>query len=129
MTENTQALVPYEAFKNELVARQDEIAALLPSTISKEQFVNNAIVAVKSKPALLECDRRSMQKAVTAAAQDGMKPDGREGVIIPQNEDGKRTVRWQPMAYGIRKRARELDGIIVDTAVVHENDHFRRIQG
>ena len=131
------ALVPFEGFKNELVARQDEIAALLPSTITREAFVNTAIVAVKNNPALLECDRRSLHKAVTAAAHDGMKPDGREGVIIPQNEkievNGKdvwtKTARWQPMAHGIRKRARELDGIIVDTAVVHENDHFRHIHG
>ncbi|HEY7550645.1 MAG TPA: recombinase RecT [Hyphomicrobiaceae bacterium] len=130
MADGTQtALVPYEAFKSELVARQDEIAALLPSTISREAFVNTAIVAVKSNPALLECDRRSLHKAVTAAAMDGMRPDGREGVIIPQKEDGRLTARWQPMAFGIRKRARELDGIIVDAQVVYEHDHFRRTQG
>ena len=66
-----------------------------------------------------------------------MKPDGREGVILPQNEkitvDGKdtwiKTARWQPMAYGIRKRAKEMDNIVVDTAVVHENDHFLWSQG
>src|SRR5262249_41640818 len=104
------ALVPYEAFKNELVARQDEIAALLPSTISKEQSANTAMVAVKQNPELLECDRRSLHKAVTAAAMDGMRPDAREGVILPQKEkvtvDGRetwvKTVRWQPMAHGIR---------------------------
>ena len=131
------ALVPFEGFRSELVARQDEIAALLPSTISREAFVNTAIIAAKGNPALLECDRRSLHKAVTAAATDGMKPDGKEGVILPQNEkvtvDGKdtwiKTARWQPMAYGIRKRARELDGVIVDCQIVHEHDHFRRIQG
>jgi hypothetical protein len=55
------ALVPFEGFRNELVARQDEIAALLPSTITREAFVNTAIVAVKNNPALLQCDRRSLQ--------------------------------------------------------------------
>ena len=137
MAEQTTALVPFEGFKNELVARQDEIAALLPSTITREAFVNTAIVAVKNNPALLECDRRSLHKAVTAAAQDGMRADGKEGVILPQNEkitvDGKdtwiKTARWQPMAYGIRKRAKEMDNIVVDTAVVHENDRFVWTQG
>ena len=33
------------------------------------------------------------------------------------------------MAYGIRKRAKEMDGIIVDTQIVHENDRFLWSQG
>jgi hypothetical protein len=33
------------------------------------------------------------------------------------------------MAYGIRKRAKEMDNIVVDTAVVHENDRFVWTQG
>jgi recombination protein RecT len=129
MAEQVTALVPFEGFKSELVARQEEIATLLPPTITREAFVATAIVAVKNNPALLECDRRSLHNAVTKAAHDGLRADGREGVIIPQREDGKLTARWQPMVYGIRKRARELDDIMIDAQVVYENDRFLRLQG
>jgi recombination protein RecT len=132
-----QAVVPYEEFRNELLKRQDEFVALLPSTISREAFTNVAVIAVKQNPELLQCDRRSLHKAVTMAARDGLMPDGKEGVILPQKEkvmvDGKETwiksARWQAMTYGIRKRARELDDIVIDAQVVHQNDHFRWLQG
>ena len=40
MSDQPTALVPYEAFRGEIVARGDELGSLLPSTISKESFVN-----------------------------------------------------------------------------------------
>jgi recombination protein RecT len=39
------------------------------------------------------------------------------------------TAQWLPMTYGMRKRARELDGLIVDTQVVYENDDFEWVLG
>lgn len=132
------AVVPYEEFRGELQARAQEIAQLLPSTITREQFENAAIIAVKQTPELLSCDRRSLHKAVTTAARDGLMPDGREGVILPRKEKISKKGQpdqwvlaacWQAMVYGIRKRARELDGIIVDAQVVYSGDKFKRVQG
>lgn len=136
-----QALAPYEVFKEELEQRRNEIAMLLPPTIKRETFIAAAIIAVKQVPELLDCDKRSLHKAVTAAASDGLMPDGREGVIVPQKEtvrrkiDGNwqdveiRSARWQTMAHGLRKRARQLDDIIIDAQVVHKNDRFLWVQG
>lgn len=129
-------LTPYDVFEEELHERKDEIASLLPSTITREAFINTAIIAVKNNPELLTCDRRSLHKAVTNAALDGLRPDGKEGAIVIRNEKIKKTVNgkkveewitaacWQHMVYGVRKRARELDGIVIDAQVVYEKDVF-----
>jgi recombination protein RecT len=128
----------FEVFKNELSVRNEEIASLLPPTVSTEAFINTAIIAVKKNPDLLQCERRSLHNAVSNAAFDGLRPDGKEAVIMPQNEKVKvydpeakkqvekwiKTARYQPMTYGIRKRARELDEMVIDAAVVHKNDAF-----
>ena len=119
----------FEVFRDELMQRDEELASLLPSTVTLDAFRNVAIIAVKKNPDLLKCDRRSLHNAVTAAAIDGLIPDGKEGVIIPQKEDGTLAARWAPMAHGIRKRARELDGIIIDAKVVCKNDSFEWEEG
>lgn len=133
------AVAPYQQFKGELDRRHDEIASLLPSTLTWEAFQNVAIIAAKQNPELLDCDRRSLHKAITMAARDGLMPDAKEGVILPQWETIKdkvtgkeskvRTARWQSMVYGVRKRARQLDGIIIDAQEVRKNDYFKRRQG
>lgn len=127
---------PLTIFQGELERREQEIVNTLPSTIKPEQFLNAAIIAVKQNTELLTVDRRSLHKAVTQAARDGMMPDGKEGVILIQKERVKVKrngrdeyewtlgARWQPMTFGIRKRALEIAGIIIDTDVVHENDFF-----
>jgi recombinational DNA repair protein RecT len=116
---------PLTIFQGELESREQEIVNTLPSTIKPEVFKNAAIIAVKRDPGLLNVNRRSLHQAVTAAARDGMMPDGKEGVIIAD----KNGARWQPMAYGIRKRCRELDNIVIDCQVVYKNDHFLWSQG
>lgn len=118
--------------------RAEELAKILSATtVNRDAFMVTAIVAVKRNPELLRCDRRTLHNAVTAAAQDGLMPDGHEGVILPQWEKIKSngreqsilTARWQPMIHGIRKRARELGDVIVDAQVVHEADVFDWQQG
>lgn len=123
------AVEAFEVFRDELMQRDDELASLLPSTVTLDAFRNVAIIAVKKNPDLLKCDRRSLHNAVTAAAIDGLIPDGKEGVIIPQKEDGVLAARWAPMVHGIRKRARELDGIIIDAKVVCKKDFFEWEEG
>lgn len=119
------ALDRYNAFTGEMADREREIATLLPSNISPEKFQNTAIAAVKQNLDLVNCTRRSLMAALTKAALDGLLPDGREGVITPF----KGVAVWNPMAYGLRKRLREIDDIIADTQVVHANDKFIWHQG
>lgn len=120
---------PFEGFRGEILSREDELGSILPPHISREKFVNTAIIAVKNNPDLLSCDRRSLHAAVTKAAEDGLQPDGREGVITYFKVDGTKQAQWNPMLFGIRKRARELCDMIVDAQVVYENDTFIWHQG
>jgi recombination protein RecT len=118
-----------EAFRGELHARADEIGSQLPSNIPRDRFLNAAIAAVRATPDLLNATRRSAFSALTKAAQDGLLPDGREGIITVYSVKGTMTAQWNPMVYGIRKRAREVDGIIIGTEVVYENDEFEQEAG
>lgn len=122
---------PFDGFRGEIMSREEEIASILPPHISREKFVNTAIIAVKNNPELLRCDRRSLHAAVTKAAEDGLQPDGREGVItwFKDKDKGCLVAQWNPMLYGIRKRARELCDMIIDAQVVYANDEFVRDQG
>jgi recombination protein RecT len=127
-------VVLWETFESELKSREQSIVAMLPGHISRERFINSAIAAVKQTPDLLACMPRSLFSAITKSAQDGLLPDGREGVITIYNEKQKdntwaKIAQWNPMAWGLRKRARELDDIIVSTSVVHKNDAFTYQEG
>ena len=128
---------PWSAFENEVRSRSTEIDSLLPGHISRDKFINTAIIAAKNNPDLVRCDRRSLHAAITKAAEDGLQPDGREGVFNVYNEKRKiggkdewiKVACWIPMAWGIRKRAREICGMIIDAQVVYENDTFVWHQG
>lgn len=124
----------FDQFSTEIARREDEIAAVLPPHIPFEKFRQTALIAVKNNPALLRADRRSLHQAITEAAEDGLHPDGREGVISIYKEKQKdgsylEVANWNPMIWGIRKRALELCQIVIDANVVHERDHWRRRQG
>lgn len=119
------------AFKQVLDSRRDEIEALLPRHVSWDRLRSTALEAVRQNPQLLYCEGRSLLGAVTKAANDGLLPDGREG-IITHYKDKKRNcliAQWNPMMLGLRKRATELDKIIVDAHVVYENDEFEHERG
>ncbi len=112
------------AFRQQLDKREGDFVPLLPSNVSKERLKAVATEAVRQNPLLLQCDARSLFGAVAKAAKDGLVPDGREGVITPYKGKGGLVAQWNPMAHGLRKRARELEGIIVDCDVVFASDQF-----
>jgi len=120
----------WKSFEMGLEERATDFANILPRHISKEKFISTTVAAVKQNPDLLTADARTLFAAVTKAAQDGLMPDGREGVITVYNTKVKRNgkeewikaAQWNPMTYGLRKRAKETDDIIIDAQVVHAND-------
>lgn len=137
-TTKTPRLAAWEGFQAEINSRADEIGSQLPSNLPRDRFINAAIAAVKQTPGILAATPRSLFASLVKAAQDGLLPDGREGVITTYNQkvskrgepDRYETVaQWNPMIYGLRKRARELDGIIIDAQVVYANDEFEWEQG
>lgn len=128
------AFLKWEDFETELKQREQSIVSMLPQHVGKPRFINSAIAAVKQTPNLLTATPRSLFAAITKSAQDGLLPDGREGVITLYKEKQKdgswlNVAQWNPMTFGLRKRARELDGVIVNAQVVHENDRFERHEG
>lgn len=129
-------LATWEGFQTELQNREVEIKAQLPPNIDPKRFIGAAIAAVKQNPLILTATPRSLFSAVTKAAQDGLLPDGREGVInvynvkVSTNPDRwEKQAQWLQMIYGIRKRARELGEIIIDCQIVYDGDVFRQVQG
>jgi recombination protein RecT len=133
-TAQPRQLSRWEDFERELAEREKSIADMLPQHVSKQRFMSSSVAAVKQNPELLNCTPRSLFNAVTKSAQDGLLPDGREGIITAYNEKQKdnswaKVAQWNPMIGGLRKRAREIDAIIVNAQVVHENDLFEREEG
>lgn len=131
------ALVPIEQFRTEIAEKREQLTTILPPHIDAKRFEQTAIIAVQNNPDLLQADRKSLHSAVTRAAEDGLHPDGREGVITIYNtkvkRDGKEVwekhAQWTPMVHGIRKRARELCDMVIDAQVVYANDRFVWRQG
>lgn len=117
----TKALSPIEEVKQNLMRMEPEFAKMLPKQVSADKFVRILITAIINMPSLLDCDKRSLYQACSAAAADGLVPDGREGVIVPF----KGKARFMPMIAGIFKRVRNSGEIgDIDAQVVHENDEY-----
>lgn len=133
------ALTVFRDFEAELDQRAAAFTSMLPSNLSLDRFKNTVIAAAKQNPDLFKATARSLFGSITRAAQDGLVPDGREGVITIYNTEIKahggqparweKVAQWNPMAHGLRKRLRELDHLIVDVQVVHDKDHFIWHQG
>lgn len=119
-------------FKGLLTEYQGEITAMLTAGLTWSRFMNSCLAAMRRDPSFLEgTTKRSVVTALIQSAQDGLVPDGKEGVITPykNKKSGKREAKWNPMTQGLRKRARELDSMLIDAQVVHEKDAYKRIQG
>lgn len=119
-------------FKGLLDEYRDEITAMLAAGLTWSRFMNSCLAAMRRDPSFLEgTTTRSVITALIQSAQDGLVPDGKEGVITPykNKRSGKREAKWNPMTQGLRKRARETDQMIIDAQVVHEKDVYRRTQG
>jgi recombination protein RecT len=112
---------PLVVFKQQMDKREGDFKAALPSHISPEHFMRVIMTAVQQNNRLLDADRRSFISAALRAAQDGLLPDGREGVLIPMGA----SVSWMPMTAGIRKKVRNSGEIATwDCNVICENDAF-----
>lgn len=111
---------------------QQNLKASLPPSVSVDRFTATAMTAISNNAALLDADRQSLYSAIVRAAQDGLQPDGREGVLnvynTKVNNEYVKKVQWLPMAYGLTKKLAKV-GIRLETAIVCENDDFEYQQG
>jgi recombination protein RecT len=119
----------------DLTRMEDEFAKVLPPQISAAKFVRCLMTAVQLAPALLRCNRQTLLGAAMQAAQDGLLPDGRYGVIVPYNvKTGhmqvEKRAQWMPMILGIYQKLHN-SGKLRDISahVVYEHDLFEILQG
>ena len=137
-----KAIAAFEDFKAALDTRTGDIQAMLPSHVSIERFRAVALSAASQRGEILQCTPNTLFGALAKAAQDGLLPDGREGVILSHRskhryKDAQGVWRerwtddaaWIPMVQGQRKRARELEGLLVQAEVIYQQDHFLLVFG
>ncbi len=122
---------PIVVFRQTLTqpAFREQLKMALPSHISEDKFIRVALTAVQQNPSLLDpqrVDRNSLFGAFIKSAQDGLLPDGREGVVVPY----KGKAMWQPMVAGIMTKVRRSGEISNwEVAAVFEKDTFERLLG
>jgi recombination protein RecT len=113
-------------FGAKLDALEPAIRAALPEHISFDRFRRVVLTAVQSDPDLIKSDSRLLLTACLRAAQDGLMPDKREGVILLF----KGKPAWMPMVGGLLKLARNSGEIASMSAqVVYAGEPFRVVLG
>ena len=119
---------PLDTLRSQLERRSDELKRALPTHIPPERFIRVVQTAAQLNPDLLTVNRTSLWNSCLRAAQDGLLPDGREGVILPYRDNKTQTTnaQWQPMVYGILKRFRNSGQFkSIAAGIVHEHDQFK----
>jgi recombination protein RecT len=115
-----------------LEQREEELRRALPAHIPVDRFKRIVLTTCQLNPELVTVDRQSLWIACMRAAQDGLLPDGRDGVILAYKDNNQRsrtfgqiTAQWQPMVSGFLKRFRNSGQFLSITAnVVRESDPF-----
>jgi recombination protein RecT len=99
-----------------------EIARALPKHMSADRMARLATSVMKSTPALLQCDVRSLLGAIMTASQLGLEPGVLgECYLVPF----KGKVQFIPGYKGLIKLAWQSGQVkMIYAHVVHQNDHF-----
>jgi recombination protein RecT len=114
---------PIEAVRHALELMKPQLAAVLPEPLAADRLVRVVVSALRRTPALLDCDRASLYRAVTTCAQLGLEPDGVLGQAWLVPSRGK--VQLVPGYRGLIALACN-GGVIhsINAQAVHRNDHF-----
>lgn len=111
----------------------EQLRMLLPDHVDPDVFIATCKTAVIVKPQLLrESLRQSLLVSVMKAAAQGLKPDGKEGALVPRYDSEAKTqlVAWQPMVWGIAKLGRETGAIkSIRAVIVFHGEPFKIVQG
>jgi recombination protein RecT len=105
----------------QLTARREQLASLLPSTIRPERLVQSIKVAIWKNPDLLKCTLQSLVEGAIDAAALGVTPDGTSGQawLIPYKDRARLVIGYR----GVTAVAAR-NGFIIAADVVLEGDHF-----
>ncbi len=114
---------PIEAVRHALELMKPQLAAALPARLPVDRLLRVVVTGLQSTPALLDCDRASLYRAVMTCAQLGLEPDGALGQAWLVPSQGK--VQLVPGYLGLIALARDSGQILsVNAQAVHRNDHF-----
>lgn len=123
----------YYAYLND-PANKAEFKKALGPDVNLDRWLASARDAVEHNPGLLDpAMRTSLLFAVKKAAQQTLKPDNKQGAIIPRyNKDaGAILASWQPMVQGVLLLGRRAGVLksIVSADLVFAGEPFKRLAG
>ncbi|HEV2856656.1 MAG TPA: recombinase RecT [Thermoanaerobaculia bacterium] len=114
---------PFEEVRHELELMRPRIALALPEHLTADRLLRSVLTALQGSPALLECDRASLYRAVMTCALLGLEPDGALGQAWLVPSRGK--VQLVPGYWGFIALARDSGQIVsINAQAVHRYDHF-----
>jgi recombination protein RecT len=114
---------PIESARRALELMKPQLATVLPEHLTADRLVRLVIAALQGTPALLDCDRASLYRAVMTCAQLGLEPDGVLGQAWLAPSQGK--VQLVPGYQGLIALARNSGQIpSINAQAVYRNDHF-----
>ncbi len=119
---------PIESVRRELEMMKPQLATALPPHLTADRLVRTVLTVLQSMPALLECDRASLYRAVTTCAQLGLEPDGflDQAYLVPSR--GK--VQLVPGYRGFIALARSSGEVTsINAQAVHRHDRFEFAYG
>jgi len=121
-----------EQVNDTVLSWREDLSGVVSTDVDIDKFIAAVTTALAMNPDIVEkCTRDSIKHACIKAAYDGLRPDGKEGALVPYYDDKAKEMRaqWLPMVYGIRKKAKEHDGILIDAHVVYKADKFLHVEG
>lgn len=122
------AITPVESVRRALELMKPQLAAALPEHLPVDRLVRAVLSVLQGNPALLDCDRASLYRAVMTCAQLGLEPDSALGQARLVPSQGK--VQLVPGYRGLLTLARDSGRITsINAQAVHRNDHFEYTYG
>lgn len=110
-------------FKRDLGSLITKDEVLKATSVSKEAFMNAAVVGIQENPKILNCTKESLFKSIRRIAAMGLIPDGREAALVPYKAKGGMVCQAMPMVYGLITAVRK-SGAVKDIRahIVYESE-------
>ena len=106
-------------------AAADSDTVLKHIGLSKEVYSRVAMNAIIASPNILNCEPRTLRKALLQCAQIGLLPDGDAAVLVPYKIKGVLTATLVIGYKGMIDLARRaIPGIVIESHVVTDEDEF-----
>ena len=114
---------PIESVRRALELMKPQLATVLPADLPADRLLRVVMTVLESTPALLDCDRASLYRAVMTCAHLGLEPDGVLGQawLVPSKGKVQLVLGYQGFIAIARNSGQILS---INAQAVHRNDHF-----